>query len=125
MKKTGLITMFFLVGLMVAPVFAADTYIYLGQGLDPAAVTATRPVTIFVNPYAKGFGDANKPNAFYLGQGLNPAAVTPTHPGSIFVNPYAKGFGEPHKPVGIYLGQGLNPAVVTPLRINMFTGKPY
>lgn len=89
MKKISLVTMFFLVGLLVGPVFAADTSIYLGQGLNPAATTDTRPATsMFVDPRAKGFGDANEPNAVYLGQGLNPAAVTPVQINMFTGKPY-------------------------------------
>jgi hypothetical protein len=127
MKKIGLITMFLLVMLMVGPVFAADINIYLGQGLNPAATADTRSTTsMFVDPSAKGVGEANKPNAVNLGQGLNPAAVTDTRPStSMFVDPSAKGIGDANKPNGVCLGQGLNPAAVTATRINIFTGAPY
>ena len=127
MKKIGSVTMFLLVVLMVAPVFAADINIYLGQGLNPAATKNTPPTTsIFVDPSAKGLNDVSKPNAVYLGQGLNPAATKDTPPTtSIFVDPSAKGLGDASKPNVVNLGQGLNPAAVTPVRINIFTGAPY
>ena len=133
MKKIGLITMSLLVVLMVAPVFAADINIYLGQGLNPAATADTRPTTsMFVDPSAKGLGDANKSNAVSLGQGLNPAAVTPTRinmftgqPISREDPPASTSVGSQSKGNGVCLGQGLNPAAVTPTRINIFTGTPY
>ena len=89
MKKIGLVTMSLLVVLMVAPVFAADINIYLGQGLNPAATADKPPTTsMFVDPSAKGAGDANKPNGVCLGQGLNPAAVTATRINIFTGQPY-------------------------------------